>query len=101
MEAAQAPSDSRSAALVGELSLQDKDFRGWWASQFSRPAGRSFSAIRAREFTLEWEMLTCATDPDQQLMVMTANPGTATHQTLRILAVDRHTAHARADHDRA
>ncbi|MCU1527776.1 MAG: DNA-binding protein, partial [Frondihabitans sp.] len=32
MEAARDPGDRRLAALVGELSLQDPDFRSWWAS---------------------------------------------------------------------
>jgi hypothetical protein len=33
MEAASEPDDPRLAALVGELSVQDADFRTWWAGQ--------------------------------------------------------------------
>ncbi|MFD7436893.1 helix-turn-helix domain-containing protein [Streptomyces sp. NPDC059861] len=32
MEAAQSPTDSRLAALAGEVSVRDADFRQWWAS---------------------------------------------------------------------
>lgn len=38
------------------------------------------------ELVLEWDTLTCSTDPDQQLTIWTAAPGTPTHDRLRLLA---------------
>ncbi|WTN45003.1 hypothetical protein OHB00_43195 [Streptomyces sp. NBC_00631] len=35
---------------------------------------------------LEWDTLTASTDPDQQLVIRTAAPGTPTHEGLRVLA---------------
>ena len=38
------------------------------------------------DLALDWSTLTCATDPDQQLITLTAEPGTPSHDGLRILA---------------
>lgn len=38
------------------------------------------------ELTLDWDMLTCTTGPDQQLVVLTAEPGSASYQALVLLA---------------
>jgi hypothetical protein len=40
----------------------------------------------ATSSTLDWDMLTYGADPDQQLTVYTAEPGSASEQALRILA---------------
>jgi len=34
---------------------------------------------------VDWRALTCAMDPDQQIIVWTADPGTPTHHALRML----------------
>ncbi|MCX4580045.1 hypothetical protein OHB41_44175 [Streptomyces sp. NBC_01571] len=39
-----------------------------------------------RALTVDWEMLGCTTDPDQQLMVMTAAAGSDSHEALHFLA---------------
>nr|WP_246143662.1 hypothetical protein [Actinacidiphila oryziradicis] len=36
--------------------------------------------------TLDWSFLTSTDDPDQQLITLTAEPGTPSHDRLRILA---------------
>ncbi len=36
--------------------------------------------------TLDWSFLTSTDDPDQQLVTLTAEPGTPSHARLRILA---------------
>lgn len=36
--------------------------------------------------TLDWSFLTCTDDPDQRLITLTAEPGTPSHDRLRILA---------------
>ncbi|MEH0554104.1 helix-turn-helix transcriptional regulator [Streptomyces sp. B21-101] len=89
MEAAKCPGDREFTALVGELSVTDADFRQWWA-------GRQMPGLRvgtkrlrhpiAGDLTLDWDSLTCTADPVQQLVVLTAEPGTSSHDGLRFLA---------------
>ncbi|MFH8706264.1 helix-turn-helix domain-containing protein [Streptomyces rubrogriseus] len=88
MEAAQDPHDPRLSALVAELSAQDSDFRTWW--QDHRVAVRSAGTKDLRhpvvgELTLDWSALTDTADPDQQLIALTAAPGTPSHDGLRAL----------------
>ncbi|AWW43027.1 MULTISPECIES: helix-turn-helix domain-containing protein [Streptomyces] len=88
MEAAHSPTDSRLAALVGELSVQDADFRQWWASHdvASKTSGtKLLHHPVAGDLTVDWEILTSAGDPEQQLMVMTADPGSTAHRALSSL----------------
>lgn len=89
MEAAHASSARELQALVGELSLRDDDFRRWWGSH--DVAHKTFGTKRyhhpvAGDLTLDWQILTCPHDPDQCVMVMTAPPGTPSHEALRFLA---------------
>ncbi|WP_030980170.1 helix-turn-helix domain-containing protein [Streptomyces sp. NRRL S-1824] len=89
MDALQYPDDPRLATLVGELSVRDPDFRQWWAAHdvAHKTCGtKKLNHPVAGELTLDWEILGCATDPDQQLMVMTAVPGSAAQESLRFLA---------------
>ncbi|MGY3057200.1 transcriptional regulator with XRE-family HTH domain [Streptomyces sp. TE3672] len=89
MEAAKYPDDPRLTALVGELSVQDPQFRQWWAAH--HVTGRSVGTKElhhpvAGTLSLDWDTLTASTDPDQQLIVWTAEPGTPSHEGLRFLA---------------
>ncbi|MFD4690044.1 helix-turn-helix transcriptional regulator [Streptomyces sp. NBC_00683] len=89
MEAAKYPDDPRLTALVGELSVQDPDFRQWWAAHQVATLSVGTKALHhpiAGELSLDWDTLTATTDPDQQLVVWTAEPGTPSHDGLRILA---------------
>lgn len=89
MEAAQYPDDPRLTALVGELSVRDNDFRQWWAGHHvaARTMGtKTLHHPVAGELTLDWGCLACGTNPDQQLVIWTAQPGTPSHDGLRILA---------------
>ena len=75
MDVARYPRDARLNALVGELSIQDADFRKWWAAhQVALPTfGRKkLRHPRVGELALEWQILTCAEDPEQSLLVMSA-----------------------------
>ena len=88
-EAAQYPDDPQLTALVGELSVQDPQFRQWWATH--HVAGRRIGTKTLHhpvvgELTLDWEALTSSSDPDQQLITWTAEAGSATDERLRILA---------------
>lgn len=88
-EAGRNPQDQRMAQLIGELSMRDEDFRRWWGDHRVASLGRGSKVIQhpvAGELTLDWDALACATDPDQQLVVWTAEPGTPSHDGLRILA---------------
>ena len=89
MEAARYPDDPRLTALIGELSVQDPDFRRWWAAH--HVASTSYGTKRFRhpvvgELTLDADAWVCPEDQDQRLMTLTAAPGSPSHQALRILA---------------
>jgi MmyB-like transcription regulator ligand binding domain len=81
--------DARPSALVRELSLRDPGFRRWWASREIATATTGTKTLRhpvAGEITVGWEMLASMTDPDQQIVVTTAEPGSPSHQALPFLA---------------
>ncbi|MGP4043762.1 helix-turn-helix transcriptional regulator [Streptomyces sp. 2A115] len=89
MEAAKCPGYPELTALVGELSVADADFRQWWAGR--QVPGLRVGTKRLRhpvvgDLTLDWDSLTCTADPAQQLVIMTAEPGTPSHDGLRFLA---------------
>jgi transcriptional regulator with XRE-family HTH domain len=88
MEAAENPDDPRLAALVGELSVKDSRFREWWAGHYVasiRSGKRRYNHPVVGDLTLEWQTLTSVADPDQQLIVFTAEPGTPSRRALQEL----------------
>ncbi len=88
-EAAKNPDDLRLATLVGELSVQDEQFRRWWADHhvaIKRRGTRTFARPVVGESTLDWDALTYDAEPDQQLIVYTAEPGSRSEESLRLLA---------------
>ncbi|MFI8183853.1 helix-turn-helix transcriptional regulator [Actinacidiphila glaucinigra] len=89
MEAATYPSDPRLTALVGELSAQDPDFCSWWAAHHVAALTVGTKVLDhpvAGELSLDWDTLTATTDPDQKLVIWTAEAGSPTHDGLRMLA---------------
>ncbi|MER6162458.1 helix-turn-helix transcriptional regulator [Streptomyces sp. NPDC001868] len=89
MTAAKYPDDPRLASLVGELSVEDRDFGKWWGSRQvpSRRLGmKRFHHPVVGELVLDWDTLTCGGAPDQELVVWTAEPGTPSYVGLRDLA---------------
>ncbi|MFJ4913272.1 helix-turn-helix domain-containing protein [Streptomyces sp. NPDC088726] len=89
MEAAKYPDDPRLTALVGELSVRDADFRQWWAAHHVATLSVGTKVLDhpvVGELSLDWDTLTASTDPDQRLVVWTAEAGSPTHERLRILA---------------
>lgn len=89
MEEAKYPDDPRLTALVGELCVQDEDFRTWWAAHHGATLSVGTKTLLhavAGELSLDRDTLTAGTDPDQQLVVRTAEVGSPTHDGLRILA---------------
>src|SRR5216110_535935 len=89
IEAARKPDDPRLAELVGDLSISDEQFRQWWAGTHvavKRRGTRTYNHPVVGEMTLDWDPLTSDADPDQQLIVYTAEPGSRSEQALRELA---------------
>jgi transcriptional regulator with XRE-family HTH domain len=83
------PHDPQLAELVGELSLQDKDFRRWWAEHdvYQHSHGtKDYHHAVVGEMTLGYEALTPTDDPEQTLGLHTAEPGSPSEQALRLLA---------------
>ncbi|MFC0436378.1 helix-turn-helix domain-containing protein [Kutzneria buriramensis] len=89
MDAARHPDDPRLAGLVRELSTRDADFRTWWHGQHVESKGQGTKRFHhpvVGDLTLDWDTLICDTAPDQFVIVLTAEPGTPSHDALRILA---------------
>ncbi|MCO5993364.1 helix-turn-helix domain-containing protein [Actinoallomurus rhizosphaericola] len=88
MEAAADPDDPELARLVGELSVQDTDFRTWWAEH--RVNGAAYGTKRYHhrlvgDLTLDCDTWSSPDGSGQRLMVLTAEPGSPSHDALRIL----------------
>ncbi|MFC0437386.1 helix-turn-helix domain-containing protein [Kutzneria buriramensis] len=89
MHSARYPDDPQLAATVGELSVKDAQFPTWWAARQVNVRSSGTKRLRhpvVGELVLDWSALTCANDPDQQIIVWTAEPASPTHDALRMLA---------------
>jgi len=89
MQAADNPADPRLTTLVGELSVTSPQFRRWWAAR--NVARQDFGTKTIRhpqlgDLTVDWDSFHLAGDPDQHLTMWSAEPGSPTHDKLRILA---------------
>jgi transcriptional regulator with XRE-family HTH domain len=82
------PCDPDLAQLVGELSVQDPDFRAWWAEHHVNTASYGTKHYRHRivgDLTLDCDTWDSPDGSGQRLMVLTAEPRTPSHDALRIL----------------
>ncbi|MFJ6088360.1 helix-turn-helix transcriptional regulator [Streptomyces sp. NPDC092369] len=89
MDAARHPDDTRTAELVGELSMRSALFRRWWAVQKVVRISHDTKVLHhpvAGELTLRTEVLAFPDDPDQTLFTFLADPGSRTDEALRLLA---------------
>lgn len=87
-DAGRHPDDPRLAELVDELSAHDGNFRRWWADHdvHQRTHGtKHFRHPLAGEFRLGYESLVPPDDPDQRLVVYTAESGSAAERALDLL----------------
>jgi hypothetical protein len=109
MEAAKDPDDPELARLVGDLSVQDPDFRTWWAERRVSSASYGTKHYRHRsvgDLTLDCDVWGSPDGSGQRLMVLTAEPGSPSDDALRILAswsadeYERPTRPGRRDQDR-
>ena len=80
---------TRASPNSGDLSIRDAQFLQWWAGTHvavKRRGTRTYNHPVVGEITLDWDALTSDAEPDQQLVVYTAEPGSRSEQALRELA---------------
>jgi transcriptional regulator with XRE-family HTH domain len=83
------PYDRALSDLIGELSTRSDDFRVRWAAHNVRIHRTGTKHIRHQEvgdLTLDFEVFELAADQGQTLLTYTAEPDTATHQAIQLLA---------------
>ncbi|GHG44599.1 MULTISPECIES: helix-turn-helix domain-containing protein [Amycolatopsis] len=88
MEAAADTTDPDLARLVGDLSVQDPDFRRWWAEHQVNSATygtKRYHHPLTGSMTLDCDTWASPDGSGQRLMVLTAEPGTPDHDALLIL----------------
>jgi hypothetical protein len=88
MEAGRIPHDPAPAALVGELSVRDPDFRTWWAShrvRGPRQLTKTYLHPVVGSLTLDVQQCTVDTHPEQLLVAYTAPPDSPSGEALEFL----------------
>ncbi len=89
MDLAKDPGDPYLAELVSEISSADNDFRVWWEERHVALKGQGIKRFHhpvVGDLTLDWDTLTSATTPDQQIIVLNAGPGSPSGEAMRQLA---------------
>lgn len=97
MGSARYPDDPQLTAMVEELSARDPSFAEFWTTHDVASRGTGSKRLRhpiVGELTLDWEALSSASYPDQQIIIWTAEPGSRSHDRLRELATYAREAHA-------
>ncbi len=100
MDSRRNPHDARLTALVEELSALDPQFRLWWTSHDVAVRAGGTRLLRhpvAGDLAFQRSTFTCAEDPEQQLVVWTAEPGSQTYRAVRSLAAEIERATEGAD----
>lgn len=88
-EAGRDPHDRVLQDLVGELSTQSETFRRLWGAHDVRSHGsgtKRFTHPVVGPVSLAYEELAITADPGQVLMIYTAEPGSPSAESLRLLA---------------
>ena len=82
------PYDRELSDLVGELSTRSQEFRTYWAShdvRFHLSGIKHFHHPIVGDITLNYERLELAADTGLHIMIYTADPGSKSEQSLRLL----------------
>jgi transcriptional regulator with XRE-family HTH domain len=82
------PYDRELSDLVGELSTRSHEFRAYWAShdvRFHLSGIKHFHHPIVGDLSLNYERLELAADPGLHIMIYTADPGSKSEQSLRLL----------------
>ncbi|MFF2515599.1 helix-turn-helix domain-containing protein [Streptomyces sp. NPDC058086] len=85
----EAAADPDLARLVGELTIQDTDFRTWWAERRVNNATYATKHYRhplVGDLTLDCDTWADSDGSGQRLIVLTAQPDSPSHDALRMLA---------------
>ena len=88
-EAGRAPHDRALTNLIGELSVHSQEFRQLWAAhdvEYYRSGRQPFRHPLAGDLDLEYDALEIPADPGQTIIAYSAEPGSAAHQALALLA---------------
>ena len=83
------PDDRALTDLVGELSMRSQAFRSRWAAhdvEYYRSGIQPFRHPLVGDLDLEYDALEIPADPGQTIIVYSAEPGSAAHEALGILA---------------
>ncbi|WP_329118034.1 helix-turn-helix domain-containing protein [Streptomyces sp. NBC_01465] len=83
------PDDPQLSALVGELSVKSDEFRTLWAAHTVTEKGHGVKRLHhpvVGELTLSYETLKFPDDHDLSLVTFHAEPGSASAESLRLLA---------------
>lgn len=88
-EAGRDPYDRALTDLIGELSTRSEEFRVRWAAhnvQAHWSGVKNFRHPDVGDLTLAYESLECPGDPGQNIFVYMAEPNSASHEALNLLA---------------
>ncbi|MEV6629509.1 helix-turn-helix transcriptional regulator [Actinoplanes sp. NPDC051470] len=84
------PDDARLTELVGELTIKSAEFRTWWngLQVHERTHGtKRMTHPAVGPIMIRYEALALPGDEDQTLFVYTTDPGSQSHDNLRLLAL--------------
>ena len=84
------PDDPLLSELVGELTIKSAEFRTWWNGHqvHERTHGSKHMVHPAvGPITIRYEALALPGDDEQTLFIYTTDPGSASHDNLRLLAL--------------
>ena len=88
-EAGRDPYDRQLSDLIGELSTRSQEFRVRWAAHDVRIHTNGVKLLHhpvVGDLELPFETFPLGADPSQSLLTYTAEPGSATHDALNLLA---------------
>ncbi len=89
LDAGRHPDDTRTAELVGELTMKSADFRRWWADHkvLNRTFGhKRFAHPVVGALSIDYEALTMPGDPDQTLFIYIPASDQSSQDAWRLLA---------------